>query len=177
MKIQLALLAVPFLALACTDAEQATLLEPPAISADVTIEAAPVPGQFTVEVRDPGAGCSGALANANTPSAGDWTLNTTTGAICVRLLVKKGGVNHGGGTLIWQRCRFKSTRGWAPKSACADKTGRFVTSTKRPVLAGAGASSFTLGAGITNGFRLKYRGQGSGLKNATIGPFDVIRPS
>jgi hypothetical protein len=39
MKIQLALLAVPFLALACRDAEQATLLEPPAISADVTTEA------------------------------------------------------------------------------------------------------------------------------------------
>ena len=37
MKSRLALLAVPFLALACTDAEQATLLEPPAISADVLI--------------------------------------------------------------------------------------------------------------------------------------------
>lgn len=38
MKIRLALLAVPFLALACSDAEQATLLEPPAIAADVTTE-------------------------------------------------------------------------------------------------------------------------------------------
>jgi hypothetical protein len=38
MKIRLALLAVPFLALACNDAEQATLLEPPAIAADVTTE-------------------------------------------------------------------------------------------------------------------------------------------
>ena len=40
MKSRLALLALPFLALACTDAEQATLLEPPAISARVTAGAA-----------------------------------------------------------------------------------------------------------------------------------------
>ncbi len=39
MKSRLALLAVPLLALACTDAEQATLLEPPSVSADVTISA------------------------------------------------------------------------------------------------------------------------------------------
>ncbi len=36
---RIALLTVPFLALACTDAEQATLLEPPAISAAVTAKA------------------------------------------------------------------------------------------------------------------------------------------
>ncbi len=39
MKSRLALLAVPFLALACSDAEQATLLEPPSVSKDVTISA------------------------------------------------------------------------------------------------------------------------------------------
>ena len=47
MKSRLALLATPFLALACSDGEQATLLEPPSISADVTAEAQPVVGDFT----------------------------------------------------------------------------------------------------------------------------------
>lgn len=49
MKSRLALLAVPFLALACSDTEQATLLDPPSISA----VAKPVPFRATYIVAGP----------------------------------------------------------------------------------------------------------------------------
>jgi hypothetical protein len=182
MKLRLTLLAVPFLALACSEAEQATLLEPPAISADVTIEAAPEIGDFEVEVRDPAAGCTNPLAAlAGPPNTGTWTIDGGSANFCLRLLVKNPDTSpHTGGTLTYFQCRSKSGGGLAPKSDCDAGTARFVLSSKndRNVFVDVGTSLrfFAMAAGITAGFRLKYTGKGSGLKNATIGPFDVSRP-
>jgi hypothetical protein len=88
-------------------------------------------------------------------------------------------VNGGnpGGTIFAQTCRKKTSPGkgnWVPKASCEAGTGKWQTLRKMVPLsqfAGAGASSPG-----TYGWQLVYKGQGSGVKNATV-LFDVIRPA
>jgi hypothetical protein len=141
----------------------------------VTIEAAPVLGQFPYEVRSPvtaGLPCSSSLG---VESGGDWTV---TGTACiVQYIQNNSGSPHSGGTIVFQFCRSKSTGGFAPKSACANKTARWVTLSKQGNTNACGCRQVGAGVGIgsTLGVRVKYFGKGSGVKNATIGPFDVSR--
>jgi len=177
MKSRLALLAVPFLALACTDAEQATLLEPPAISADVTIEAQPQVGSFDVAVSSPG-NCGTAAASGSLGS-GFFILAATSPVYCIDLLTSLGGV-HIGGSVTFQYCRSSSgARPPVGKAACAAKLGRYVTFTKVSNTTGttrAITDNMFQNSG-TYGWRIIYRGQGSGVKNRTVGPFDVVNPA
>lgn len=173
MKRMTALLTVPFLALACSDAEQATLLEPAAISTDVTIEAAPLPGIFTVEVRY--GNIRDCLSNPlATQTNGDWTLPVGQRDYCVRMKVNGG---NPGGTIFVQTCRKKRDPGkgnWVPKASCEAGTGKWETVRKMvPLSQFTGAQAFSPN---TYGWQLAYKGQGSGVKNAKI-LFDVIRPA
>lgn len=58
MKLRLAPLALPLLVLACSETERATLLEPPTVSADVTIEAAPPTSVVGPSIRYPWNACT-----------------------------------------------------------------------------------------------------------------------
>ena len=172
MKSRLALLAVPFLALACSEAEQATLLEPPAISADVTIEAAPVLGTFTLTVFAQTNPCSGTVAVFNDP---DWTIPAASPGGCIFLQIS-GYSGSKRGTIVKQQCISKSTGNQVSRSECANKTGAWKTVSKIPVNnLGRFASQQSVSVCSAEGVRLIFRGMGSGIKNRTIGPFDVIR--
>ena len=147
MKSRLALLAVPFLALACTDAEQATLLEPPAISADVTTEAAPIDGGISVEVKFPWSGCGtmatnpagGVAVNQPFVPASSWELNGTGDPFaCIEVTVTAGGVNLNKGTVSYQLCAIKQGGGSGPlpSASCAVGAGKWVTYRKESVVSG-----------------------------------------
>ena len=176
MKLRLALLALPFLGLACTDAEQATLLEPPAISADVTIQAAPVVGTFTLTVFVQPNPCSGTPATFADP---DWTLPSSSAGGCILLYID--GYPAGStkrGVVVHQQCISKSTGNHVSRSECANKTGGWKTLVKKvPNPAGVTGTQAASASGDTEGWRLKFQAKGSGIKNMTIGPFDIINPA
>ncbi len=161
MRSRLVLLALPFLALACTDAEQATLLEPPAISADVTIQAAPLPTPLVITCVYAVGGNAGqncdqdAHGNFYDKDANDnnlvlsWSVAPAT----------KGTVTH-------HRCL---DGGLQPASSCVNHEGGkwgFRTkidvppSTQQLVIAGTTLPHI--------GFRVKYTAKGSGFKNGTV---------
>jgi hypothetical protein len=178
MKLRLALLAVPFLALACSDSEQATLLDPPAISADVTTEAAPVAGTFTLEVGRLSGPCAfppNELAAFNDP---DWTLLSSSTIYCIVLDIE-GFPGSKKGVVVYQQCISKSTGNHVSRTECANKTGAWKTFGKPKTVNPAGITAITTGidAGTAEGWRLKYRAKGAGVKNRTVGPLDVIRPA
>lgn len=78
------------------------------------------------------------------------------------------------GTFVVQQCKYRSGA-IAPEQVCDDlKEGRWVTTTKVPL--DESTCSFTTSFEPTAflagaGFRVKYRGQGSGYANATFGPW------
>jgi len=175
MKSRLALLAVPFLALACTDAEQATLLEPPAISADVTISA-PALGVFNEVVRYWWSTCSTLAVE----SGGDWTYPNDTGP-SQGCLIAQVNISGGGpvtkGQVVWQVCK-SSRKGMVQPKATCDGGGfwaKFRGGVKVDASGEAAVSTFgTLGCGTgqTAGYRYIFKGGGQ-IKSGTSTPFDA----
>ena len=180
MKSRLALLAVPFLALACSDAEQATLLEPPAISADVIL-AAPVGGQFEALVKQFWPTC----APDATQVGPDWEIFRGSGNVCLvaHVTEQSGGANVTKGAVVWQACR-ESRKGFGTsKAACAAGNGVWLK------LSGEGGGTKVDGAGVAKrsslntgpcgnpdngpfGFRYQFKGGGQ-VKSGFSAPFDI----
>lgn len=80
--------------------------------------------------------------------------------------------------MTFQHCLEKGTGAEVSKDQCANRLGRWVTYERVPVNIAAFAGTVTtIAPGTTVGWSLKFTAQGSGLKNETIGPFDVIRPA
>ena len=162
MKSGLALLAVPFFALACRDAEQATPLEPPAISADVTTQAAPLPTPLVITCVYSGGGNAGQAcdqdASGNFYDKGANDNNLVLGWSVAP--AAKGTVTHhrclGGGLL-------------QPASSCVNhEGGKWGFRTKRDVPPATGQLAVT-GTGLAHiAFRVKYTAKGSGFKNGTV---------
>jgi hypothetical protein len=172
------LLAVPFVALACSDAEQPTLLEPSAISADVTILAAPVGGVFTEEVRYYWPDC---VFVADGSSAGGWTYpnNTPTPRPgCLNAIVdESGGASVTKGQVVWQVCKT-SRKGLASPKATCDIGGIWVklqNGVKVDAQGFAMVPTFgTVHCSVsrTIGYRYVFKGGGQ-ISGGTSTPFDV----
>lgn len=158
MKSRLALLAAPFIALACSDAEQATLLDPPAVSADVTIETAPEPSPLVITCEyAAGGACIQINENFYDTGANNnslvlyWTVNPATKGTVTVHICKEGEL-------------FRTA------DYCADHNGGHWVKSGRYRVAevGSGPYGFYSVATIYNlGFRVKYTGQGSGYQNDT----------
>jgi hypothetical protein len=162
MKIQFALLAVPFLALACSDAEQATLLEPPTVSADVTIEAAPLGGQYLHDVTP--------VVKMVSRFLYDVVPNTNITLIATVLFPNSDPVQKG--AVTWYSCANKD--GPQRITACENGTARWKRIRRASVDATGSATQIVqVSLGARRGFRYKYTGQGSGVKNGFTEAFDI----
>ncbi|MEN8145295.1 MAG: hypothetical protein ABFS14_10135 [Gemmatimonadota bacterium] len=168
MKSQLALLAVPFLALACTDSQQAALLgpqsvsEPPSISADVTILASPLEGQYLHDVSPVVKKVSRFL----------WDVVPNTNITLKATVLFPNSDPAMKGTVVWQRCANK----FGPTTSfdCQAGTARWRTISRVDVdTNGCATQGIAVSIGARHGFRYKYIGKGSGVKNGTSEEFDV----
>jgi len=171
-------IAVGLMLWACDNPPTEPDLELPAVASEVTILAGPVTGTFTLRVGHAESGpCPGTLATFVDP---DWAINPSVATrYCVRLDIA--GYPAGAtkkGEVITQYCISKSTGNHVSKAECANKTASWKTYSKLTVgvsnLAAIANNSIDIDS--AEGWRLIFRGKGCGIKNATFGPFDVIRP-
>lgn len=173
----LPLLALPLLILSCdspTGDVEATLLEPPTISADVTIASSPDEGIFGTQVLYPFSQCDN---DANL--VGGYWMVPTPQDYCIRVSVELGGEPVTGGTVVFQYCDLAG-RGTAPKPAndCDNKDGAQWKNHRRvPVNSSGWAQAPAAWIQAYNnapaGYRWRYVGQGSGVQNSSWETLDV----
>ena len=171
------LLAVPFLALACSDAEHPALLEPQSLSADVTILAAPVGGVFTEQVRYYWPDC---VTPAPKPG-GVWTYPNNAATPmqgCLNAIVdESGGGAVTKGQVVWQVCKT-SRKGLASPKATCDVGGIWVklqNGVKVDAFGHAMVPTFgSVHCSVTQtiGYRYVFKGGGQ-VRSGTSTPFDV----
>lgn len=179
MSSRLAALVVLTAALACADADSATLLAPPSGTSDVTIEAAPAEGTFTVRVFYPRETCGTELFATGDPST--FTLPVGADSYCIK--VQATSPSDAEGTVVLSACSLPrgQTNGGTTKTPSASCTeqggkGRWL---RIESLSGTGEWDFFHNEPliVTLGWRVQYRGMGSGVKNTTLPVFDVVRPN
>lgn len=178
MSSRLAALVVLAAALACADADRATLVAPPSGSSDVTIESAPTEGTFAVRVFYPRETCGTELFASGDPAT--FTLPGGVDSYCIK--VQATSPPDADGTVALSACSFpkgKTVGGTTKTSStsCTEKGGggHWV---RIESLSGTGEWVFLHNEPliVTLGWRVQYRGMGSGVKNTTLPVFDVARP-
>lgn len=180
MRARFTALVVLAAALACGDEDPPTPLAPSDGSSDVTTESAPVDGTFAVRVFYPGATCETELVGSGDPLT--FTLPTEEGTFCIK--VEAISPPDSDGTVVLSSCalpRGQTVGGSTHTSStsCTERGGggRWF---RIESLSGTGEWIFSESLPIvprTRGFRAQYRGMGSGVKNVTLPPFDVLRPA
>jgi hypothetical protein len=161
------------LALACTEAEEPTLLEPQPPSFDVTTEAAPVLGVLETTVWYPWSACNVQAGE----SSGDFTIGAD-GFFCIRVSVKLGATPVTKGTVVFQACDIAGPgSSGRPKANCESGSDQWVTFARVRVDQNGEAevrSKYQVFDLVNvDGYRWRYIGQGSGVKNHWEAAFDV----
>jgi hypothetical protein len=179
MKSRLALLAAPFIALACSDTERATLLDPPNISADVVIQDQPETGNIDFLELKYSAGIGQPCNGAGFEGADQATWHIAEGGLPCSLTVFRkdtSGDPAEGGVFTFYYCDVKGG-GQGPQSLldCQSRVGEWKISPGNrnvPVDADGEATANPSPYRVfgEQGIQVKYTGRGSGLTNLT----DVI---
>lgn len=175
------LLAVPFLVLACSDTEQAALLEPPVDSRDVTTQAAPLEGQFDASVKYPLPQCNNDATQVN----GDWEISRGSGNVCLYAHVTtSSGDDVTRGQVVWEACLVSRKVGVSrSKEDCAAGNGVWLklpgqgggTKVDANGVATLGSlSTGTCGGGDSDpsGFRYQFKGGGQ-VRGGMSSPFNI----
>jgi hypothetical protein len=157
---------------ACSGVDDPTPFEAETPSLDVTIEAAPVGGVFETTVWYPSPAC-GTQASE---SGGDFTIGAD-GFFCIRVGVKLGAVAVTKGTVVFQVCDISGPgSGGLPAASCESGDGQWLTFARVRVDGNGEAevrSRYQAFNPQVDGYRWRYIGQGSGVKNYWQDAFDV----
>jgi hypothetical protein len=158
---------------ACDGTQEPTPFEAESPLLDVTTEAAPVVGVFETTVWYPHSACN---TQASESAGGDFTIGAD-GFFCIRVSVKLGAVAATKGTVVFQVCDISGPgSGGRPAADCASGDGQWLTFARVRV-DGSGEAEVRSRYQVINpsadGYRWRYIGQGSGVKNHSEPAFDV----
>lgn len=162
---------------ACSDAPSDPV--GPGEPSDVSTAAAPVEGEFTLRVfanaLGPGGFCSvEQFASGDDPPTYNLPVGVG-GAVC--LIVELTEPPDTGGTIVMSQCVSNGTGLRTSSTACTESGGggHWSRLTSEQSTDGLWEPTVFAPDGSTTGIRLQYKGMGSGVKNETLPPFDLVR--